>query len=171
MENRKLIEMLLEMKEKEADRMNAANDYYDNVVSNANLQAQRLSGGGASSSGGWQGGDNGGDGGWEGLGYGGAHIPKSVKHVLAGAHEGFVHACCFSNKGTLCATGGADQTIKIWEAKKGSCATTLRGALGSILDVKFTPDDKWVVASGADGALRMWGVDSGRCKHTLTGHR
>ena len=39
------------------------------------------------------------------------------------------------------------------------------------MDVKFTPDDKFVVGAGADGALRMWSVDSGRSKHTLTGHR
>ena len=30
--------------EKEAERMNAANDYYDSVVSNANLQAARRMG-------------------------------------------------------------------------------------------------------------------------------
>ena len=159
-ENRKLIDLLLEMKEKEAERMNAANDYYDNVVVNANLHAQK-----ASSS--WK--DL--DGEWEGLNCNDFGRPKSVKHILQSAHEGMVHTACFSNKGAYMATGGADQVIKLWDPKKGSCTSTLRGALGSVLDVKFTPDDKHVVAAGADGALRMWGVDSGRTKHTLTGHK
>ena len=120
-ENRKLVEMLLEMKEKEAERMNAANDYYDNVVSNANLQAMRKMS--------QQQQQQGISGDWLDAGdFGpmGGLTPKSVKHVLSECHEGFVNTVSFSNKGTLLATGGADQTIKVWEPKKGSCFSTLQ---------------------------------------------
>ena len=121
-ENRKLVDMLLEMKEKEAERMNAANDFYDNVVTNANKQAQmqRLSMDNSAGGANW-------DGGWEGVGDPmGGYLPKSVKHVLSDAHEGLVHAACFNSKGNLIATAGADQVIKLWEPKKGACTSSLR---------------------------------------------
>ena len=169
-ENRKMVEMIIEMKEKEAERMNAANDYYDSVVSNANLQAMRrmsMEPGGRGSPCSWKDADSE----WQGLDNLGICLPKSVKHILSGAHTGTANACCFSNKGTLMATGGADQIIKVWEPKKGAATSTLQGTLGSVLDVRFTPDDQFMVAAGADGALRMWNVESGRSKHTLTGHK
>jgi len=120
-ENAKLVEMLLEMKEKEAERMNAANDYYDSVVSNANLQAARRMGAAQSGAGAI-------DGDWQDMDASdfAVGVPKMVKHLLPEAHAGACQACSFSNKGTLLATGGADQVIKVWEPKKGAASSTLQ---------------------------------------------
>ena len=101
--------------------MNAANDYYDSVVSNANLQAARRMGAAQSGAGAI-------DGDWQGMDASdfAVGVPKMVKHLLPEAHAGACQACSFSNKGTLLATGGADQVIKVWEPKKGAASSTLQ---------------------------------------------
>ena len=65
------------------------------------------------------------------------------------------HGVRFSGDGDLFATCSADQTIKLWEPRRGTLVSTLQGALGSVLDVRFASDASFVIAAGADGALRM----------------
>ena len=224
-ENVTLINTILEIKEREADRMNAANDYYDNTVAEANRHAQRIqiqaaSGLNAAMAGAAAGA-------WSAPVESFVSVPRAVKHRLEGAHDACVvsgrifdrpipitvershpphpypyptqsnpililtnpshpipfpfpphplllvmqHGVRFSGDGDLFATCSADQTIKLWEPRRGTLVSTLQGALGSVLDVRFASDASFVIAAGADGALRMWDVGSGRSKHTLTGHR
>ena len=60
--------------------------------------------------------------------------------------------------------------MQLWDPVSGVLQGTLRGALGAVLDVAWSPDGKLVLGAGTDRALRLWEVASGRVRHTLTGH-
>lgn len=61
-------------------------------------------------------------------------------------------------------------TIQIWDPSTGALVTTLRGALGALTDVAWSPDGKLLLGASADRCLRLWDAATGRVRHTLTGH-
>jgi len=171
-ENTRLIQTVIEAKEREAEKMNAANEYYDNVVAQANLLKQMSINKNAAAS------LEGSDGDWmlTNASESACVIPRTVAHRVAEAHAGPVHSLAFTSRGDAFASCSADQKIKLWSSNKSSGAVTntatLHGALASVLDVKLNgdPANPIVVASSADGVIRIWSAESGRCMHTLTGH-
>jgi WD40 repeat protein len=68
------------------------------------------------------------------------------------------------------ASGGGDNTIKIWNINSGQCEKTLAGHSNYILGLIQLPDGR--LASGSwDNTIKLWNVSSGgQCEKTLTGH-
>ena len=59
--------------------------------------------------------------------------------ILAG-HKGQVSHVAYSTDGVLWpATGGADNTAKIWDAEKGEELLTLSGHTGNVRGVAWSP--------------------------------
>ena len=58
------------------------------------------------------------------------------------------------------ASGSDDQTVKVWdaatEAKSGDEALSLKGHLGPIHSLAFSPDGHRLVSGGWDRVLRVW---------------
>lgn len=96
-------------------------------------------------------------------------IPSAVKHV-ARAHEAGCLALKFEHGSRTVLSGGHDRTIRSWDGTSGSPISTLRGALGSVLDLSLSFDNNLVVAACSDHKLYLWEAQSGRMRHTLTGH-
>ena len=85
------------------------------------------------------------------------------------AHNGAVTCVAFSPDGQLCATGGDDCEICLWDPATGALRQRLpvehRGAVTSL---QFTPQSR-LISAGCDNTLRLWslGQKGGRLETTL----
>jgi WD40 repeat protein len=77
----------------------------------------------------------------------------------------------FSEDSKLLATGGADATVRIWDAKSGKLLQTLDvEKVRSFNWATFTPDAKLIATSMGDNSIGLWDVQSGQLKQKLSGH-
>jgi WD40 repeat protein len=73
-------------------------------------------------------------------------------------HQGAVHAVAFNAKGTLCASGGDDRSICIWDVEKGTLLAKKSGAHKSMItSLSFTPSGT-LVSAGRDRRLAVWEI-------------
>jgi WD40 repeat protein len=77
--------------------------------------------------------------------------------TLAG-HEDGALCVAFSAEGAFVATGGRDQTVRVWRAADGAEVATFDGHVGAVRAVAFAPDRRHVYSGGADGTVRRWPV-------------
>ncbi|HLN28697.1 MAG TPA: sigma-70 family RNA polymerase sigma factor [Gemmataceae bacterium] len=82
--------------------------------------------------------------------------------TLQGA-ENSTFSLAFSPDGSSMATGGIDQTIRIWDLANGKEGRKI-GPLGSVVgQVAFTQDGKCLISSGGLGNLiRLWDLTTGK---------
>ncbi len=79
----------------------------------------------------------------------------------------------FSPDGRRLATGGQENTVKIWEVRTGQELRTLWGHRGDVYTVAFSPDDdgRWVASAGEDSTVRVWDSHTGTLIRSFRGHR
>ncbi len=84
-----------------------------------------------------------------------------------------VYTVAFSPDGQTIASGGDDDTIKIWQASDGKLLNTLTGHSGGVESVAFSPDGQTIASGGADRTIKLWQVSdpaAAKLLETLTGH-
>jgi len=95
-------------------------------------------------------------------------VAKEVKAVAdkrlleLGWHRGVIAATALSPDGTLLATGGVDQSVKLWSLSTDKLPTTLSGHLAPLRSVAFADGGATLVSASQDGAIKKWEVSSGR---------
>jgi predicted Ser/Thr protein kinase len=97
------------------------------------------------------------------------------EHPLLEGHTDKVLAVAFSPKGDLLASGGADGTIRLWNARTGKGTLTLGPHAGKVEALAFSPDGRLIasvseVADGAPGEVKLWEAAGGRLRAELRGH-
>jgi hypothetical protein len=81
--------------------------------------------------------------------------------LLAG-HTGEVFALAFSSGGGQLASGGGDQTIRLWEPATGRELKVLRGHTGPVRALAFSPHRPLLASGGSDNTIRIWDLTSGK---------
>ncbi|HZT58913.1 MAG TPA: WD40 repeat domain-containing protein, partial [Pyrinomonadaceae bacterium] len=90
--------------------------------------------------------------------------------VLRG-HTGNVGVIAFSPDSKLLASGGADNTIRLWDWETGQQVRAFEGHTGYVSALAFSPDGKLLASGGNDRTVGVWDVASGRPLNTLNGHK
>jgi eukaryotic-like serine/threonine-protein kinase len=80
-------------------------------------------------------------------------------------HTGGVKSVAFSADGKRIVSGSWDNTVKVWDADKGTATLTLKGP-AIITSVAFSADGKRIVSASYDGTVKVWDADTGT--ETLT---
>lgn len=93
-------------------------------------------------------------------------------------HLGCVNCVRWSRNGAMLASGGDDKIIMIWKRVKGTggasfgggfsknhenwrCVHTLRGHEGDVLDLSWSPGDRWLASSSVDNSVFVWDLGTG----------
>jgi WD40 repeat protein len=84
-----------------------------------------------------------------------------------------VQAVAFAPNSKLLATAGQDRLIRLWEVPSGKSVRVLRGHLGAIGWLAFSPDGKYLVSASSehhDRVASLWDVASGEEVRRYRGH-
>ncbi|MFC1671688.1 protein kinase [Planctomycetota bacterium] len=91
--------------------------------------------------------------------------PMVEKH-----HTGCAHAVAYSPDGTMLASAGDDNVVRIWDARTGRPLRVLTGHEKRILSIAFSPDGKRIVSGSDDTTAKVWDAASGECLLTFRKH-
>jgi WD40 repeat protein len=86
---------------------------------------------------------------------------KAGEVMLQGRHSAAINVVAFNADGTLCATGGDDRAICLWETTEGKLLGRKSGAHGAgVTSLAFTPGGQ-LVSAGKDRKLILWNLVEG----------
>lgn len=83
-------------------------------------------------------------------------------------HSDDIRAVSFSPDGKWIASGGNDQTIKLWSAATGQVQRTFHGHRDWIHAISFSADGQRIVSASSDKTLAIWDAETGRMIHRVT---
>ena len=75
-------------------------------------------------------------------------------------HTQDVWSVDFNAQGTLLASTGEDQMVRIWDFESKKEIAAFRGSTGPLLNVRFSAEPGFIAAGGKDGNARIWSLSS-----------
>ncbi len=82
--------------------------------------------------------------------------PQGPTYRALTGHAASVRCVAFDESGQRLASGGHDNSVKLWNLADDSLTVTLRGHAGWVRACGFTPDGKRVVSAGHDQVAKVW---------------
>ena len=70
----------------------------------------------------------------------------------------YVESVSFSPDSKCIASGGRDETIRLWDASTGEELHTLKGHTGQVYSVSFSPNGTRIASGSVDKTIRVWDV-------------
>ncbi len=89
---------------------------------------------------------------------------------VVGVHAEGVLSISISSQQDIVATGGGDGAIRLWSARDGKPMRELRGHVGNVNCVAFSPDGSRLVSAADDKTVRVWDVATGQCLRAIPAH-
>ena len=84
----------------------------------------------------------------------------SAQRLKLSGHTKTVSCVAFSPNGSLVATGSADNTVRVWNARSGEQIARFCWRTRGIRAVAFTPDGLEIASISNDGGVRVWDLSS-----------
>jgi WD40 repeat protein len=99
-------------------------------------------------------------------------IPPGRGRAIASleAHSSAVAGLALSADGQLLASGGADGSLRLWEASTQRPVATLRGHTSAVWGMALNPLAQLLASGSEDGVVRLWDLSTSQCVATLQGH-
>jgi WD40 repeat protein len=79
-----------------------------------------------------------------------------------------VGALALAPGGRVLATGGADGTVKRWDATSGNLLDTRKGHPGEVVALAFAPGGKTLASVCDAGVLKLWGLGKPKARASVT---
>ena len=73
---------------------------------------------------------------------------------MAGGHSAAIYKVVFNHLGTQIATGSADGTVRMWNARSGRELVTLEWHSAAVNDVRFHPTENVIFTASDDGTVK-----------------
>lgn len=99
-----------------------------------------------------------------------ARTPVLPVHVFDG-HESAVLAVAFSAPRNLIATGGADRTVRLWNAETLQTTRIYRGHQDHVTALAFAPDGRQLASADLAGVVRIWSMTTRRLQRSIRAHK
>jgi serine/threonine protein kinase len=96
--------------------------------------------------------------------------PSAPLHVFDG-HQNAVQALAYAPGEALLASGGADETVLLWNLKTLSLKRKYRGHRDFVTSIAFSHSGKLLASGALDGRIRIWSALSSRRLRSLNGHK
>lgn len=91
-----------------------------------------------------------------------ADISTGQQLITLSGHAGGVDALDWSPDGTKIASGGNDNTVRVWNAATGTPLLALTGHNGLVISVAWNPDNMSLASSSVDGNIHFWDGQTGQ---------
>jgi WD40 repeat protein len=83
-------------------------------------------------------------------------------------HEGAVLSVAFSPNGQLCASGGTDLELRVWDVGTHEQVQHVQAHRDQVTAVQFAgPNHNWVVTAGRDHKMELWDITDGKTPRRL----
>jgi WD40 repeat protein len=98
------------------------------------------------------------------------HINNQAIIASFEGSEDSVRALAWSPNNLLLASGGEDNTVRIWLLNGNTPTVTYRQHSGTVLAVAWSPDGQKIASASADGTVRIWKASNGSDLYVYKGH-
>jgi WD40 repeat protein len=95
------------------------------------------------------------------------NVEKLIKQTT---YHNSVYAVAFSPDGTILASSGLYETVRLWNVRTGTEIRRLEGHSRLVPSVAFSPDENILASGSFDKTIRLWDIDTGTELKRLDGH-
>jgi serine/threonine protein kinase len=85
-------------------------------------------------------------------------------------HHAGVNSVAISRDGMLLASGGNDQSIRLWDINTRATIAILKAHTAAVKSVAFSPDGTILASSSDDQTIKLWNLSDRQEIYTLSGH-
>jgi WD40 repeat protein/DNA-directed RNA polymerase subunit RPC12/RpoP len=85
-------------------------------------------------------------------------------------HAAPVATVAFSPDGHMAVSGSYDNSMRLWDVRRGKELHSFRGHMGYVLSAVFSPDGTWLLSGSGDNTLKQWDLETARELRTFEDH-